>query len=115
MASPSSLQSVIEIDRLLRAAIMEKHPILAVYDGRSRWLCPHMLGRNRDGQVRILCLQFRGESASGLEHMDSQGDWRCLAMEKFSSVTPVKEAWRTPAGSLRQPKCIDQVELRASD
>jgi len=90
---------------------MEKRPLRASYDGRVRLLCPHMLGRNREGRVRILCLQIGGESASGLRGQEGDGDWRCLALEKFSSVALAEAAWQTAGSSLHRPKCIDQVEL----
>ena len=72
---PIRTQSVEEIGRLIRAAIIEKTPLRAIYDGGGRLLCPHVLGRNREGQVRILCLQVGGESVSGLEHREGMGDW----------------------------------------
>ena len=75
---------------------------------------PHLLGRNREGRVRILCLQIGGESASGLKHKDGHGDWRCLALEKFSRVGQAETLWRT-GSSLRRPKCIDQVDLEVAD
>ena len=107
---PSHVQATDEIHRLIRASIVGKTPLRAVYDGGVRWLCPQMLGRNREGLVRILCLQMGGESASGLERQDS-GDWRCLALEKFSRVELVNAAWQSASSGLRRPKCIDQVEL----
>ena len=116
VAQPSPLQSESEIDGLLRRAIGEKLPISTVYDGKFRLLCPYMLGRNKDGQLRILCLQFGGESSSGLPRKAGAGDWRCLSIEKLSDVTlVVDEAWRTVSGSLRPPTCIEQVELKVSD
>ena len=72
---------------------------------------PTHVGRNRDGQVRILCLQIGGESASGLLRKDGQGDWRCLALEKFSSAERAVAVWQAAPSSLRRPKCIDQIEL----
>ena len=105
-------QSIAEIEDVIRAAIAGKISVRAIYDGRERLLCPHMLGRSKEGEVRILCLQIGGESASGLRRKD--GDWRCLALEKFSSVRPAGEPWRTAGNSLRRPKCIDQVELEVT-
>ena len=113
MASPSlpAQQSVQDIVRLIRAAILEKHPLRVIYDGRERWLCPQMLGRNKQGRQRVLCLQVSGESVSGLHCKDGQGDWRCLSLEKFSGVERVAGVWQTGGNSLRRPKCIDQIEL----
>ena len=93
---------------------MEKLSVSAIYEGRTRLLCPHMLGRNRSGETWILCLQIGGESASGLAG-GGQGGWRCLAMEKFSSAALEDTTWRTVPGSLRRPKCIEFMEVQVSD
>ena len=114
-ALPIPAQSVDEIDRLIRAAILEKAPLRAIYGGGVRLLCPHMLGRNREGHVRILCLQIGGESASGLQRKDGQGDWRCLALERFGGVERAEAVWRTAESSRRRPKCMDQIELEVTD
>jgi hypothetical protein len=111
---PIPAQSVDEIDRLIREAILGKLPLRAIYDGRVRLLCPPMLGRNREGQVRILCLQVGGESASGLQRKEGHGDWRCLALDKFSGVALAEGAWPTAESSLRRPKCIEQMELEVT-
>lgn len=107
-------QSVEEVARLIRKAIMEKRPVKAIYDGYERLLCPQMLGRNRAGQARVLCLQVGGHSSSGLRQ-DGPGDWRCLSLDKFSGVEFVAIAWQSAGDSLRRPKCIDQIEVEASD
>ncbi len=111
---PVPAQTVEEIERLIRAAITEKVPLESIYDGRVRLLCPRMLGRNRAGHRRILCLQIGGESASGLERKDGRGDWRCLALEKFSSVEQTEAVWQTAGSSLRRPNCIDRIELEVT-
>lgn len=118
MTSPLSVptQSIDEIDRLIRAAISDKVPLRAVYDGGVRILCPQMLGRNKDGRVRILCLQVGGESSTGLERKVGEGDWRCLSLEKFIAIERADDAaWQTAGSSLRRPKCIDRVELEVTD
>jgi hypothetical protein len=112
---PSPAQSIGEMDRLIRAAIRGRHTLRAIYDGKVRLLCPHMLGRNREGQVRVLCLQVGGESASRLQRKEGAGDWRCMALEKFSSVAVAEAAWQTAGSSLRRPKCIEQMELEVTD
>jgi hypothetical protein len=112
---PGLGQSTDEIDRMIRAAIGEKASLRVIYAGGVRLLCPYMLGRNRDGQVRILCLQIGGESASGLLRQDGRGDWRCLALEKFTSVERAEAVWQKAPSSLRRPNCIDQIELAIAD
>src|SRR5437870_2151528 len=45
-------------------------PVWAIYDGLPRLVCPHALGRNREGRLRALCYQFGGSSGSGLQSVD---------------------------------------------
>ncbi len=54
------------------------------------------------------------ESASEWERKDGRGDWRCLALEKFSSVEQTEAVWQTAGSSLRRPNCIDQIELEVT-
>jgi hypothetical protein len=58
------VQTVEEIYRLVWAAVANKQPIEAVYQGRLRLFCPHRLGRNREGRLRVLCYQYGGDSPS---------------------------------------------------
>ena len=69
-----------------------KIALQAIYDGPGALIVPTYAGLRQRGEVRILRLQIGGESASGLRHED--GDWRCLALEKFSSVRPERELQR---------------------
>jgi hypothetical protein len=81
------VQTVEEIYNLLRTAVAERRPVEATYERRFRLFCPHRLGRNRRGQVRVLCYPYGGESRSGLEPADASSNWRCIAVEKLSRVT----------------------------
>ena len=46
-----------EIYRLVWNAVVSKCPIAASYPERSRLFCPHSLGRNKEGESRVLCYQ----------------------------------------------------------
>jgi hypothetical protein len=100
-----------DLAAVIRTAILNRRSVQAVYDGRQRLLCPHMLGRNKAGKLRVLCLQIGGESSRGLTQRDGPGDWRCLAMEKFSQAELSSAPWRTSSDTLRRPTCIDHIEL----
>ena|SRR5580692_10405136 len=74
---------------IVRAAVESRRPISAVYHNRHRLFCPHRLGRNKEGQLRVLCYQYGGESESGLKPAGSprtgaasrsigSGAWNCL-------------------------------------
>src|SRR5688572_7660971 len=91
----AQIQTVEEIYRLVWTAVANKQPIEARYQGRHRLFCPHRLGRNRGGQLRVLCYQYGGESQTGLHPMDSPANWRCIALEKLSRVKLVEGTWRT--------------------
>lgn len=82
----AKIQTVEEIYRLIRNAVTGRTPVSALYDSLPRLLCPHRLGRNRSGQVRVLCYQYGGDSSSRLEPIGSPANWRCMKLEKFSRV-----------------------------
>jgi hypothetical protein len=82
----ANIQTVEDIYQLIWTAIASKRPIEAVYKGLPRLFCPHRLGRNREGELRVLCYQYGGESESGLEAPGSPANWRCTALEKYSQV-----------------------------
>ena len=112
---PIRTQSTDDILVTIREAILKRMPIRVRYDGGERLLCPHMLGRNKEGRGRILCLQLGGESASGLGRKDAHEEWRCLALEKLSYVELADVAWQPASSSLRRPKCLDSIELEVTD
>ena len=103
-------QAVEEIYQLLRAAAIRKQPVAAIYKGLPRLLCPHVLGRNREGQFRVLCYQFGGSSGSGLSlTTEGIGAWRCLAVEKLSHIELRVGEWRTEPRASGQ-KCVEIID-----
>jgi hypothetical protein len=111
----AKIQTVEDIYRLVRTAVISKHPIRAVYHGRDRRFCPHRLGRNHQGQIRVLCYQYGGESRSGLQAAGSPANWRCLALEKLSRVELLEEAWQTAPNHSRPQTCVTEVDVDAED
>lgn len=112
---PASLQTVGEIYRLIWTAVANKQPIEGTYQARLRLFCPHRLGRNRAGQLRVLCYQYGGESQSGLQPMGSPANWRCIALEKLSDVKLVEGAWRTAPNHSRPDSCVAEADIDADD
>lgn len=90
-------------------------PDAAVYNQRHRLLCPHRLGRNKQGQLRVLCYQYGGESKSGLPPVGSPANWRCIALEKLSVVKLLEGAWRTAPNHSRPASCVADAEIDAED
>ena len=106
-------QSLEEVRRLLCAAMVQRRPVTALYDGARRLLCPHELGYNQPGEWRVFCYQYGGESKSGPPPDGGQGGWRCLSLKKLSSVELLDDAWRSaPHASQR---CVENVEIDAGD
>ena len=108
-------QTVEEIYRLVWAAVANKQPIEAAYQGRLRLFCPHWLGRIRDGRLRVLCYQYDGDSRSGLQPVGSPENWRCIVMEKLSRVKRIEDAWRTAPNHSRPTACVVEADMDAED
>jgi hypothetical protein len=102
-----------EIYRLVWTAVANKQPIEATYQGRLRMFCPHRLGRNGQGRLRVLCYQYGGESRSGLEPAGSPANWRCVVLEKLSQVRSVEGAWRTAPNHSRPASCVVDADIDA--
>jgi hypothetical protein len=111
----AKIQTVEDIYRLVRAAVVSKHPLRATDRGRARWFCPHRLGRNNEGRVRVLCYPYAGESSSGLQADGSPANWRCIWLEKLSSVELLEGAWHTAPYHSRPQTCVAEVEVDAED
>jgi hypothetical protein len=111
----AKIQTVEDIYRLVRTAVLSKRPIRATYQSSDRWLCPHRLGRNREGQIRVLCYQYGGESHSGLQAPGSPANWRCIALEKLSKVELLEDAWRTAPNHSRPQTCVAVADVDAED
>ena len=72
---------------VVRAAVESRRPISCRYNGLDRLFCPHRLGRNKEGQLRVLCYQFGGKSESGLKPVGSPANWRCLDFDNSAWPT----------------------------
>ena len=109
------IQTVEEIYSLVRTAVANKQPIEAVYERRLRLFCPHRLGRNREGRLRVLCYQYGGDSRSGLQPVGSPENWRCIVLEKLSRVKLIEGAWQTAPNHSRPTSCVAEADIDAED
>ena len=100
---------------IVRTAVKSRRPISAVYHDCPRLFCPHRLGRNREGQFRVLCYQYGGESKSGLKPPGSPENWRCIALDKLRSVKLLDGAWLTAPNHSRSASCIVEADVDAED
>ena len=99
----------------VRSAIVHRRPLAALYRGRRRLLCPHLLGWNKHRRLQVLCYQYGGNSESGLQPAGSPDNWRCLAVANFSQVELLDGPWQTAENYSRPQTCIEQVELDVDD
>ena len=111
----AKIQTVEDIYRLVWTAVASKRPIEASYDRLARLFCPHRLGRNKEGQLRVLCYQYGGESESGLQPAGSPANWRCIALEKLRKVKLLEDAWRTAPNHSRPTSCVIDADIDAED
>ena len=111
----AKIQMMEEIYRRVWEAVSARRPMAAVYHGRRRLLCPHRLGRNGEGKLRVLCYQYGGTSESGLEPAGSPANWRCLAVEKLSRVELLEDTWRTAPNHSRPASCVVHADIDAED
>lgn len=111
----AKVQTVEDIYRLIWNAVASKRPIEARYHERHRLFCPHRLGRNREGRLRVLCYQYGGQSESGLLPAGSPGNWRCLVLEELSQVKFREDAWRTAPNHSRPASCVVDADIDAED
>jgi hypothetical protein len=111
----AQIQTVEEIYRLVWTAVANKQPIEAMYQERLRLFCPHRLGRNSAGRLRVLCYQYGGESRSGLQPAGSPENWRCVALEKLSRVKLVDDLWRTAPNHSRPASCVVDADIDAEN
>ena len=96
-------------------SVANRQPIEAMYQERHRLFCPHRLGRNREGRLRVLCYQYGGESQSGLQRAGSPANWRCVVLEKLSRVKLVEDDWRTAPNHSRPASCVTEADIDAED
>lgn len=112
----AKIQTVEDIYRTVWTAISERRPIAAVYGEHRRLMCPHRLGRNDAGQVRVLCYQYGGGSSSGLESPGSSGNWRCIVLEKLRKVELLEAGdWQTVPNHSRPQRCVTHSDIDVED
>lgn len=100
---------------LVRQAIATKQPISAVYNGKTRLFCPHVIGQSKKGALQSLCYQFGGESSSRpIEADGSSANWRCVDVSNLSNVQFVDGPWHTAPVHTRPQTCVSQIDIEVA-
>ena len=101
--------------QLVWAVVASRRPIAASYNGLPRLFCPHRLGRNKEGELRVLCYQYGGASESGLQLLGSPANWRCIVLEKLRTVELLEDGWHTAPNHSRPATCVITPDIDAED
>lgn len=86
----------------------ERKPLVCVYGGHRRELCPVILGHDATGQEKALTYQFGGGSSSGLP---AGGEWRCLYLARVSVVALRDGPWISGESHSQPQGCVPVVDL----
>ncbi len=100
--------------QIVRQAIIEKHQVIADYDGYLREMCPHVIGRKK-GREQALFYQFDGDSKSGLDPApESPKNWLCIPIDGLSGVSTQAGIWHTAPNHSRPQTCVDEIDVEVS-
>jgi hypothetical protein len=92
--------------KLFEEAMTTRKEILCTYNGRSRELCPIILGHSQ-GQEKALTCQF-GQSEKGLP---PGRQWRCLWLSKVRNIRLRDGPWHAGDRHDQPQGCVEIVDL----
>jgi hypothetical protein len=90
---------------LFRNAILSEQQIVCSYDGRTRELCPHIIGTNKSGEEVVLAWQFAGESSGPLPQ------WRCLRLANVRDARARIGRWHEGGSHKTEQRCVNDIDL----
>ena len=92
---------------LFAAAMIDRRPLVCMYEGHPRAVCPIILGHT-DGAEKALTFQFAGSGSKG----PVDGAWKCLVLAKVTEAELVDAPWNDGGGphGTRQ-SCVMDVDL----
>jgi hypothetical protein len=90
---------------LFRNAILGEEQVVCSYDGRSRELCPHIIGINRSGEEVVLAWQFAGSSDGRLPQ------WRCLRLANVRNPVMRDGSWHEGGSHRSEQTCVSEIDL----
>lgn len=95
---------------IIKKAIINRQQVHAVYKGKLRKMCPHIIGE-KDGKERALFYQFGGESSSGKIVSGSSNNWRCLFISELDEIETIDGEWYTANNHSRKQSCVEEVDV----
>ena len=90
---------------LFRNAILAGQQVVCSYDGRTRELCPHIIGTSKSGEEVVLAWQFAGESSGKLPQ------WRCLRLANVRNAHARNGRWHEGGSHRTEQTCVSEIDL----
>lgn len=95
---------------VLATALIQRRPVLAVYHGHQRLLCPHALGW-KHGRAKVLAYQADGTTSNGALPPDPRQRWRSLYLDDLHQLLISDQPWQTADNYTPHHNGIDQLEI----
>lgn len=92
--------------QLFAEAMAARKPVVCMYDGHPRALCPIILGHS-DGAEKALTFQFEGSGSQG----PVRGQWKCLFLADVTKTEMVDGPWRSGRQHSQAQNCVRVVDL----
>jgi hypothetical protein len=92
--------------KLFAEAMAARRPIVCLYDGYPRAICPIILGHS-GGIEKALTFQFDGLGSRG----PVTGAWRCLELAKVRCAELAESPWHSGDGHSQPQGCVKEVDL----
>src|SRR6202795_4024705 len=90
---------------IFRNAILAEQQVVCTYGGRSREMCPHIIGTNKDGEEAVLAWQFGGESSGRLPQ------WRGLRLANVKNARARDGRWHEGGSPRTVQTCVSDIDL----
>lgn len=101
MIRPSATYQIFE------AAMRERRPVVCIYQGHRRAICPVVLGHS-DGGETALVFQYAGGSSGGAV----TGDWKCMKLAGVDAAELIDGLWQDGGGDHAGAQtCVKDVDL----
>lgn len=96
---------------LIRDAIKNKKIVTATYKGHLREMCPHVIGKNKNGKKQALFYQFGGSSSKKGTISDDNAEWRCCEIDLLQNVKTKDGEWKTGENHSKPQTCVSDIDL----
>lgn len=91
---------------LFERAMRERRPLVCLYKGHPRAVCPIVLGHT-DGAEMALTWQFDGVGSDG----PVRGEWKCLHLDKVEQAEIADGPWRSGGSHRTSQSRVKDVDL----